>query len=133
MVWLLTLENRVVDNLKLATISILKINYKVDRINENEIENEIYNFISPAKAGIQENKNKNDKKLVSVSVRISYRPILDKRQEYKVLFTNNIDINNFNPLEILNEFKSKVENRKVANRKMSLRDIISLHLHLFYV
>src|ERR1700712_3746049 len=106
-------------------MSTLKINYKVDRITRSEVESKVYIFLFQS---IQENSYRDDKKLVSISIRMSHRPIPGKRQEYVILFTTNIDVDNFNPSEV----KAQIETR-LSNRKIDIKDIISFHLHLFYV
>jgi len=106
-------------------MSILKINYKVDKLNKSEVESKVYNFIFQS---IQENSYRDDKRLVSISIRMSHRPIPGKRQEYVILLTSNIDVDNFDPSEV----RAQIETRLV-NRKVDIKEIISFHLHLFYV
>jgi len=104
-------------------MSIIKIIYRVDQNKIlNEIEKEIESFLI---YGIESNKKLYDKKLNSLSIRISHRPIAGKRQVYRTIIDTNVELIHSSVSDIMLNL-----NKKLKTRNINLKNIVSFHLHL---
>jgi len=99
----------------------IKIDYKVDKSKTTlKIKENIKNFIIKL---LHENKEIEERKLVFISIRISYKNIKTK---YALVLQENIDITKLDSSEITKEFFNRLNNRKV-----NIDDLSSIHFHMF--
>lgn len=101
----------------------IKIIYRVDQSKSiKEIEKELENFIYTT---IESNEKLYNRKIVSLSIRVSHRPQIDKRQIYLTIIDTNVDLVHLGLSDIMLSL-----NNKLNSRKIDLKNIVSFHIHL---
>jgi len=104
----------------------IKNSYKVETNNTQELESKFYNLIS---SSIEFNKiNDENKNLIAISIRVSYKKALNTKIIYHTLLTKNINIENFNMSELMENILKKLENRNILSEQVT-----SLHIHFYYL
>lgn len=103
----------------------IKNSYRVEINNNNDINNIFLTLISKS---INDNRTNGVKKLVTISIRVSFKSPISDKKVYATLLTKNIDINTFEVNDIVRDV-----NNKVRNRNISPDTITSLHIHLYYL
>lgn len=104
----------------------IKNSYRVDTPNILELENKFTSLISNS---IEFNRlNDENKKLIAISIRVSYKSTIDSKKIYHTLLTKNIDIENFKISGIINKIKDSLEKRHILPEKVT-----SLHIHFYYL
>jgi len=101
----------------------IKTSYRVDKKTAlNNIEKELKTFIY---LSIENAKNMSDKRLISLSIRISHIPNPDKRSRYLTIINTDVNIVNSEIQEIMNILFSRLQSRGI-----NIKNIVSFHLHL---
>lgn len=90
----------------------------------NDIESNIKIFID---SYLINKRSINNKGLVSVSIRISYKTSELNKTLYLVILDTDFKAVNFNINEIMNLILTKIESKGI-----DIENITSVHLHLFY-
>jgi len=103
----------------------IKNSYRVEADNIDDIIEIFQNLITKS---INDNKMNGVKKLVTISIRVSFNSPISNKKVYVTLFTKNIDINSFRVNEIITDIIHKLNNRSITPETIS-----SLHIHLYYL
>lgn len=90
----------------------------------NDIESDIKIFID---SYLINKRSINNKGLVSVSIRISYKTSELNKTLYLVILDTDFKAVNFNINEIMNLILTRIESKGI-----DIENITSVHLHLFY-
>jgi hypothetical protein len=88
------------------------------------VEKEIERFISQY---LIEHNTLNNKELISVSIRLSYKPSIKSRQVYIVLVDTDLNFVNSETSDLINTIKGRI-----VSRNIDYKTITSIHLHLHY-
>lgn len=88
------------------------------------IENEIERFITQY---LIEHNTLDGKDLISLSLRLSYKPSINSRQIYVTLINTNFNLVNSNISDLSDVIKGRIRSRNI-----DIRTITSIHLHLHY-
>jgi hypothetical protein len=111
----------------LKEVSEMKIKYRVENINKNDIEKELEGYITKYLVDDKTFNSGNKKRLVTLSIRVSYKPDTKSKQYYSTLMSINYS-SNYNISEIMETIKSRL-----INRNINIKTITSFHLHLNYI
>lgn len=95
------------------------VNQDINKI-ENDIEIFVYNYLI-------NKRSINSKELVSVSIRLSYKPSDSSKHLYAILLETDYKAINLNISEVMALIKTRIDSRNI-----DIKSITSFHLHLFY-
>lgn len=103
----------------------IKNTYRVETHNKQEVEILFNDLISKS---IEGNRENGLKKLVTISIRVSFESPIKNKKLYVTLLTQNIDFNKFVLQDIIVEIMNKLNNRNITPTSL-----YSLHIHLYYL
>jgi hypothetical protein len=87
---------------------------------EKDIEIFVYNYLI-------NKRSINNKELVSVSIRVSYKSSHNSKHIYAVLLETDFKAINLDLIEVMDLIKTRIESRSIR-----IKTITSFHLHLYY-